>query len=318
MNSSLKDENIQYIIPGDCYNSEAKNQIFNCHFVYANFHGDFPTGWQKGRESKTAAFSWEEEDKNTCSIKISSRLPGRLASIRQERAYAIGVYGKQVWEVGAVFKAHQDLTSTIKVHFISHSSVRVVSSSLRFEVLPGEDYYSALLTVPDGVDYACLELGTKEAGTLWISQVVFKRVFPAAQYDSDPRGRLNINTVNVIKKIAEPVSVTGSIEYRKRGRDIREEVVADSELNASGIQDVLELSTYSFCVINHGACEVRTQLELSPNGTDWVQAGQSDEILLAGQMKILVPDYFLRYIRLLYWTESSSQTPLSIYFQGQG
>ncbi len=300
------------------YYESSKNQIFNHNFVYANTAGNFPAGWQKGRESKSAALSWEEDQNQKFSIKINNRSPNHLAAICQQRSYRVEVYEKQVWEVGAFFTAHHQFTATIKVNFVCHSSTRASYCYLNFLLHPGQDYYCSLLTVPADADYAYLELGTKDIATFWVSNIVFRRAFPVARLDADARGRLNINTVSSVKKIIDPVTVTGDFEFRRIVRDVTEEVVAGPELKASGIQDVLNMSTYSFCVVNQGEADAMARLELSPNGINWMYAAGNDDVVPAGQMKILVPDFFLRYIRLNYWTESSATTYLSIYFQGQG
>ncbi len=310
------DKQNEYYDPA-CY-EESENQVFNHHFRYANTAGDFPAGWQKGRESKTAALCWEEEHDLKFSIKIKNRSPNHLASICQQRSYSIAVYEKQVWEVGAIFKAHNQFTATIKVNFISHSANRFLYSCLNFILQPGKDYYCGLLTVPADMEYAYVEVGTKEIGTLWISNVVFRRVFPIARYYSDARGRLNINAASVVKKIIDPVRVTGDFEFKRISRDIMEEVVAGPEVKASGIQDVLNLTTYSFCVLNQSASAAMARIDLSPNGINWLESVSSNNLVAAGQMMILVPDFFLRYIRLVYWTEGGTSACLSIYFQGQG
>ncbi len=316
--SYYENSDIQYDHNDLAHCEKTENQIFNHDFRYANTTGEFPAGWQRSRESKTAAFYWEDDNKQNFTIKIRNRLFNRLASICQQRSYGVAVYEKQVWEVGAIFKAHQQLTATIRVHLTSRSSGRVLYSCLDFLLSPGQDYYCGLLTVPADAEYAYLEVGTREIGTIWISKVVFRRVFPVDRYDSDARGRLNINTVNVIKKIIDPVMVIGNFEFKRTGRDIIEEVVAGPEVKASGIQDVLNLTTYSFCVLNQGDSAAMARIELSPNGINWMHEAGSDNVVGAGQMKILVPDFFLRYIRIIYWTEGSATTCLGIYFQGQG
>ncbi len=312
-----ENSDIQYDHNDLAYCEKAENQIFNHDFRYANSTGDFPAGWQRSRESKTAAFYWEEEN-NQFSIKIRNRLFNRLASICQQRSYSVAVCEKQVWEVGALFKAHQQLTATIRVHLTSRSSGRVLYSCLDFLLQPGQDYYCGLLTVPADVEYAYLEVGTREIGTIWISNVVFRRVFPVDRYDSDARGRLNINAVSIVKKIMDPVRVTGDFELKRISRDIVEEVVAGPQVKASGIQDVLNLTTYSFCVLNQSDSAAMARIDLSPNGINWLESVSSNNLVAAGQMMILVPDFFLRYIRLVYWTEGNASTCLSIYFQGQG
>jgi len=297
-----------------CYEAN-EDQVFNHNFVFANVAGDFPAGWQIYKGHKTADFYWEKDDKQDFSIKIRNRLSRRFASICQERSYCIPVYEKQVWEIGAILRVNKPLSATIRIHFISRSS-RVLYTSLDFLLEPGSNYYYGIVTVPAGVDYALLELGTSEAGTLWIEGVVFKRVFPVEKYDMDARGRLNINTVEAVKKIIDPVNVKGTFDLKRESRDVVEDVVAGPKKQASVLQDVLNLATYSFCVINQGNEDALFQLQISPDGINWVDNGLKTRVG-AGEIEVCSCNYFLRYIRLVYHTEKTI-TNLRIFFQAQG
>lgn len=292
------------------------NQIFNHNFVFVNIAGDFPAGWQKCKGNTTADIYWEQDDKQTFSIKIINHLSKRLASICQQRSYCVPVYEKQVWEIGAILKVKHQLSATIKVHFISRHS-RTLYSSLDFLLEPGSDYYYGLVTVPSGADYACIEVGTQDVGTLGIEDVVFKRVFPIEKYDMDAQGRLNINTVDAVKRIIDPVNVIGNFELKRETRDVFEDVVAGSEKLTSRVQDVLHLATYTFCVINQGDVEAMVRMQSSPNGINWSEEKCADDRLEAGEMKILTCNCFLRYNRIIYWTEIDTSN-MRIYFQGQG
>jgi len=294
----------------------SRNKIFNANFIYANTAGDFPAGWKQGRESKTSGVYWEEDEDQKYSIRIRNKSSNQMASIIQQRSYIVPVHEKQVWEVGAFIKVHNKLNAIIRVYFVYHYN-RVSYTSIKFCLEPGCRYYYDLLTIPAAVDYVYLEMGTKEIGTIWFSEVVCKQVFPSSEYNVDSQGRLNINTVEQIKKIIDPVTITGNIEIKRAGRDVFEDVIAASEILTSTVQDVLSFSTYSFCVINRGDYAVGVAIELSPNGIDWLRQSE-DNYVEVGQMKILVSDIFLRYIRLAYWTEKNCSSLIRIYFQGQG
>jgi len=296
----------------------SKNRIFNHNFIYPNNSGDFPAGWQKGRGSRSARFFGEQDSKHDASVQIRNSLSHRLASICQQRSYSIPVYEKQVWEFGAILRGNRELSAVLKVNYISRSSSRILYSSLDIMIDPVSDYYYGIVTVPAGIDYALVEVGTSEIGTLTIEDVVFKRVFPAEKYDMDARGRLNINTVDAVKKIIDPITIKGNIDLKKESRDVVEDVIAGPEVQVSGLQDVLHLSTYSFGVINQGDEDALAEIQLSPNGSNWVEDAVGNGRIEAGQLQIFVSSYFLRYIRLKYWTESNNTTDLQIYFQGQG
>ena len=294
-----------------------ENQIYNHNFLYANKSCDFPEGWQIYRGSKSAKFSWEEKHGHSNRIRIINQLPMHPASIIQENFFAVPVYEKQVWEVGAVLKADHRLQAAIKIHFISRSYSRVIVRCIDFRLETKSDYCYGTLTVPAGFDYALVEIGTTEAGTVWIKDVCFKRVFPIGKYDTDARGRLNINTVESLKRIIEPVKVEGKFDLVRQTRDFVEDLTANPTEKTSTMQDVFYLATYSFCVINQGSVAALVRLQLSPNGMDWVEDPIADDHLDGGKMAILVYNRFARYVRLKYRTEDGS-TLLKIYFQGQG
>ena len=293
------------------------NQVFNHFFTFADKTGDFPAGWQKYRGRTTADFCWERGNKENYCVKIRNRVSRVPASIFQERSYKIPIYEKQVWEVGAAINVDHVLSATIRVHFFSQGSSRVLYTSLDFMLEPERNFYCGIVTVPTGVDYALIEIGTSEAGTLCIEDVFFTRVFPVDKYDMDARGRLNINNVESVTRILEPVDVNGIFELVRPIRDFVEDVAADTTDRYSTMQDVFQLVTYSFCVINEGTTESVVGIQLSPNGTNWVEDPIADDHIDQGQMKILVYNRFARYVRLRYRTDSSS-TSLRIYFQGQG
>ncbi|PKM77860.1 MAG: hypothetical protein CVU90_05270 [Firmicutes bacterium HGW-Firmicutes-15] len=299
-----------------CFEFE-NNQVFNHMFAYADKTGEFPAGWQKYRGRTTADFYWERDDKQNYCVKIKNRVSRLPASICQERSYRIPVYEKQVWQVGAAIKVNHEISAAIKVHFFSPSSSRVIYTSLDFMLEPERDFYCGIVTVPTGVDYALIEIGTSEAGMLSIIDVFFTRVFPVEKYDVDAQGKLNINNVESVTRIIEPVDVNGTFELVRTTRDFSEDVTADTTERSSTMQDVFHLATYSFCVINEGATEAIVQMQLSPNGINWAEDPIADDHIDAGQMRILVYNRFARYVRLKYRTDSGT-TDLRIYFQGQG
>lgn len=293
------------------------NQIFNHNFVFPNKTLDFPSGWQKFKGHKTASFCWGKDDNQKFRIVIKSRKNGLPASICQEPSYSVPVYEKQVWEIGAIMGVHRGLWATIKVHFTSHSSSRAISSSLDFMLEPKCDYYYGTVTVPVGVDYASIEIGTTEGGTLCLEDVFFRKVFPIQKYDVDAQGRLNINNVESVTRIIEPVDVNGTMELVRPSRDFVENVLADTMDKYSTTQDVFQLTSYSFCVINQGSMDAVVGIQLSPNGKNWIEDPIADDHINPGKMNILVYNRFARYVRLRYRTVIST-THLCIYFQGQG
>jgi len=298
------------------YNA-AGNQLFNHNFMFPDKTLEFPAGWQKSQGHRTANISWVKDDKDNYRVVIKNHKNGAPASIRQEASYCVPVYEKQVWELGAVLGVHHYMCATLKVHFTSHSSCRAVSVSLDFRLEPNRDYYYGSVTVPAGADCALIEIGTSAAGTLCIENVLFRRVFPVEKYDMDARGRLNINNVESVTRILEPVNINGTLELVRPTRNFVEDVKAVTTQRYSTMQDVFQLASFSFCVINQGLANAVVGMQLSPNGNNWIEDPVADDHIEPGQMNILVYNRFARYVRLRYQTDVSS-TDLRIYFQGQG
>ncbi|MDF2613700.1 MAG: hypothetical protein K0S71_1486 [Clostridia bacterium] len=83
-------------------------------------------------------------------------------------------------------------------------------------------------------------------------------------------------------------------------------------------QDISDMSTYAFFIKNSGATNgAKLQVQLSPNGTDWVN--DSDEITLAHSTNtILTANKFLKFIRIGYKSAvDDASTTVTVIFQGQ-
>lgn len=94
-----------------------------------------------------------------------------------------------------------------------------------------------------------------------------------------------------------------------------ESVIADSIENYTLGKDVSEMTMYSYVIKNRGSTPGVIHLEISPDGVNWVADSMEQEIF-PGQLKIFVPQFFLRYIRVAYRSIDST-TPLTIWFQAQ-
>lgn len=83
-------------------------------------------------------------------------------------------------------------------------------------------------------------------------------------------------------------------------------------------QEISDMSSYAFFIKNSGvANSAKLQVQLSPNGTDWVN--DSSEIELAHTTNtILNANKFLKYIRVGYKSAvDDASTTLTVIFQGQ-
>lgn len=109
----------------------------------------------------------------------------------------------------------------------------------------------------------------------------------------------------------------GSIKVHMASRRFvatEESVTAGSAELYTSSKDVSELTIYSCAIKNRGSTPAVIHLEISPDGMNWV-ADSKDLELISGQLEVLVPRFFLRYIRVSY--RASNSTPLTIWFQAQ-
>lgn len=281
-----------------------KNQIFNHNFVFPNTSGNFPAGWGKYIESPLAVIYWQKDYKHHDCIMISNPFHGEKASIFQQTPFYVPVNKQELWEVGARFRVYRKIWAHITVHYVKNN-IPVSHNQIDFRLTPGARYYCRTISIPDGIDLAWLELGAEDSGQFWIENVVFTQLFP-------PSESINVNTVEAVKQIIQPVKT------EKLTRDTVEDVNAGPILQTSNIQDVLKLSTYTFCVINQGDTPAKIQGQMSPDGIHFMGEAMADPLLEPGQIKALDFNYFLRYARVAYWTEDGNTTPLRVFFQGQG
>ncbi|MDR3587829.1 MAG: DUF6385 domain-containing protein [Desulfosporosinus sp.] len=93
-----------------------------------------------------------------------------------------------------------------------------------------------------------------------------------------------------------------------------ETVIGSDVLAAIMPKDVSEVSVYSYAVHNIGMQGVMVQLQISPDGAIWTEDDLEHEIL-PGSLEVFTSNHFLRYVRLIY--RSQSPNPLQVWFQGQ-
>lgn len=93
-----------------------------------------------------------------------------------------------------------------------------------------------------------------------------------------------------------------------------ESVTAVASPKVTMLRDVATLSVYSFAVINIGTVSSFVQLEVSPDGANWLADGPEHEVTVGG-MVIFTPTCFLRFNRLKY--RAALANPLTVWFQAQ-
>ncbi|MFZ5595906.1 MAG: DUF6385 domain-containing protein [Bacillota bacterium] len=83
--------------------------------------------------------------------------------------------------------------------------------------------------------------------------------------------------------------------------------------------DVSPIKTYSILVVNTGPGSALVQPEISPDGQIWSSFGEMPYIITPGGKQLIIPQFFLRYVRLKYITwRSSCNTRITVWLQGQG
>jgi len=110
----------------------------------------------------------------------------------------------------------------------------------------------------------------------------------------------------------------GLVQVKMSGRKYIQSVESVTSANVSVAttpKDVSEISAYSYAVHNMGTEEVMVQLQISPDGAIWTADDLACEIL-PGALAVITPNRFLRYVRLIY--RSQSPNPLIVWFQAQG
>ncbi|WP_088228096.1 DUF6385 domain-containing protein [Desulfosporosinus sp. FKB] len=111
----------------------------------------------------------------------------------------------------------------------------------------------------------------------------------------------------------------GSLLVTMSGRKFfqRIETINSRVMGSTVPNDVAEASVYSYAIHNVGIEEVFVQLQISPDGTIWTADGVESGIL-PGNLIVITPNHFLRYIRLAYRSQiPGTMIALMIWFQSQ-
>ncbi|MDO0823545.1 DUF6385 domain-containing protein [Desulfosporosinus nitroreducens] len=113
-------------------------------------------------------------------------------------------------------------------------------------------------------------------------------------------------------------TLDGSLQVKMSGRKYLQSVESVTSANVSiptMPKDVSEVTVFSYAVHNTGTEVVVVQLQISPDGAIWT-ADDLECKILPGALSVFTPNRFLRYVRLIY--HSQSPNPLIVWFQAQG
>jgi len=282
--------------------SVKNNQVFNHRFMLPNHMQYFPAGWQICRWGKNSQIFWQRENPDDVSVAICNQFCRQYSSICQERPHYIPVHPHEEWEFGAVLRADRNMYAMIKVHFLT-SRGHISCSEQMFMVRPESCYYNGIITIPEGVQWAYLEIGTNEPGILWIQEVFFMKV------DSPCKHKINVGTVDTVRRILEPVKI------KKLIVDTAEDVVAIPAQRCTETQNVFLLNTYTYSVLNLGTVTAFIHMQCSPDGIHFLDEPIGEEQIEPNQLRFLACNYALPYVRLCFRTETDS-TNLRIFLQG--
>ncbi|AET66034.1 hypothetical protein Desor_0320 [Desulfosporosinus orientis DSM 765] len=112
-------------------------------------------------------------------------------------------------------------------------------------------------------------------------------------------------------------TLDGLLQVKMSGRTFRqsvETVTSSHDSRATKLNDVSQLSVFSYAIFNMGMEVVRVQLQISPDGAVWT-SDDSECDVLPGALAVITPNRFLRFVRLIYYSQSNN--PLTIWFQAQ-
>lgn len=127
----------------------------------------------------------------------------------------------------------------------------------------------------------------------------------------------------LIKKLRIEVPQTRIIEHESlnipQTRFIEQErldVPTENDWKSSLLVNSSLLKLYSYSIINRGEHSSEVMVEISPNGTDFMQ--DSKMVVPAGTTQAIVPMRYLKYTRFSLKSEQPDQpTTVDIYFQAQ-
>lgn len=122
--------------------------------------------------------------------------------------------------------------------------------------------------------------------------------------------------------IPETVAITGTVATVASITDVifTVEDVTDADGDEVGEATVLGLDEWTYGVVNISdpAASAVLQLQISPDGSNWINSGAVVTLSTTNSVGTLVTDTFLKYARVYYHSATSSDTiSLNIFFQGQ-
>ena len=315
------------------------NQVYNSHFLLEQeSNRDFPDGWAQTGGDTATTWEWIGTSKGPRSIKIRHS-SGIRAGIILGNDVLIPAGEGQRWEIKVVLQTEPAMVPCyIRIY------LGAVSQNL-FSVRPGlePETFTRVFSTPTGVTGIRIEVGIIGNGIVLIHEIQGWRLYPQRELRLDEKGQLYVRHIDSIGKIQTPIKTDlreltpardglkiygsngnpvvstpdGLLQIIMSGRKYvqsSETVIASDVYAAIMPKDVSEINVYSYAVHNIGTGGVLVQLQISPDGAIWTEDDLEHEIL-PGTLKVVTPNHFLRYVRLIYRSKISN--PLQVWFQAQ-
>lgn len=315
------------------------NQVYNSHFLLEyESNVDFPDGWAQTGGDTATKWEWVGTSEGPRAIKIIHP-SGARAGITLENDVLIPAGEGQRWKIQVVLQ-----TEPAEVPCYIRIYLGAVSQYL-FSVRPGlePEVFTRIFATPAGVTGIRIEVGILGDGIILIHEIQGWRLYPQRELRLDEKGQLYVRHIDSIGKIQTPIKADlrdltpsrdglkifgsngnpvtstpdGLVQIMMSGRKYvqsSETVIASDVYAAIMPKDVSEVSVYSYAVHNIGTVGVSVQLQISPDGATWTEDDLEHEIL-PGALKVVTPNHFLRYVRLIYRSQISN--PLQVWFQAQ-
>lgn len=274
----------------------ALNRVYNGGLEVAGGYGNFPDGWVQGNGDASTVYTWVSENAydGVKAIKIvNPTFMSNLVSVIQDRGVGIPVTEGEKWEASAWM-----VTDTpgkrlrVLVDFYDAMGAFVASAHLKFSSTTTLARYAGVVTVPAGAARAVVEVGMHDTGTVWLDFVGFARLFPLETMDVADRDQPFFQRTTTGVTTGDTFAFLAPVDTARQ-------------------------AILTFMVRNTGTTAAVVKMQISPDGTTWLDEGAPVNVAGGGAVA-LVPGRFLRLARLAHRSAAGSQpTTLEVAVQAQ-
>jgi len=185
---------------------EPKNEIYNYNFSLGKRPDyTFPDGWQQVGGGPGTRWIWNKIPFGPGVINIINPVDLK-AGIRQEQGVYVPVGKQQRWLVRVLLRADAPSTRVyVRVHFTNPAGYPIGVVELNYLATTENAEYQDVVITATGTSAVLVEAGLKEAGTLYIEEVFFGRLYPLNRLRLDDKGRVYVKHVEAVQEIIKPV-----------------------------------------------------------------------------------------------------------------